>query len=509
VNYCNASQLTQENSTSDGVYNNQYDANGSLTNRASASESAAYVYDLQNRLAGATVNRVESGHTVAITASYTNNYAGLRVRSVASESVDGGGATVQTRLFLRDAKGGNAQVLEELPAIGNVPTVSYTIGSKVLSQSKSGVVSHLLSDGHGSTRLLTGSTGAITDRYSYDAYGKTLGYDPGMVNQPATAMLYSGEFLDRDLQQYYLEARYYNPAVGRFGAIDPFSPNQLSGANLYVYCGNDPVNGADPSGLYDVDVHRFLTQFLAREAGFTADAEFIGRQTQALDDPRSTRSANVKDTFLPDWPNMGKYHFVDQAQLQTLRDTADFNNLQKNKGESIGNYLHALEDTFSHSPGEMGIKDGYFGDVKVCGATILGHGGAVGHLSQGHDPDHTWKHPAKAMNMAKTIFAELKDNAPAGNPSKDWSDIEKKVNDFVYNRPNFYFEYGFIRNVTFDGYNAKIKCLDTSYELDRNSTLDYSKVYKDVTGYKDGTQFHPPGMQVKCAQLLMMNPLPQ
>jgi RHS repeat-associated protein len=473
-------QLTVENSSVSGLFTNKYDWNGSLTNRASVGESSAYGYDFQNKLVRAVINRVESGHTVAITASYTNNYAGLRVRSVAAESVDGGGATVQTRLFLRDAKGGNAQVLEELPAIGSVPTVSYTIGGKVLSQSKNGVVSHLLGDGHGSTRLLTGPNGAVTDRYSFDAYGKMLGYNPGVVNQPTTAVLYSGEYLDRDLQQYYLQARYYNPSLGRYGAIDPFSPNQQSGANLYAYCGDDPINGSDPSGQYEVDVHRFLTQFLAREAGFTSQAEWIGRATQALDDAHDGRGASFDGTLIPNWSNMRKYHFVSKGRLQELRNAVDFNNpLYGYLKSPLGEYLHAYEDTFAHSPCEMGIDGGYYGDVTVCGAVIWGGGGVIGHGAQFHDPDHTWMEPEKALKMAKMIYGVLKDHAPAGSSPTDWSAIEGKVQAFVQYPPNVYLQYGFVQNPTFNGYNQKIKLLDSTFVLDQK----YKDEFYDVPGF--------------------------
>jgi RHS repeat-associated protein len=427
---------------------------------------------------------------------------GLRVRSLASESVDGGGAAIQTNVFLFDTKNpsGNARVFEELSAVGGLPKASYTIGSRVLSQSKSGVVSHLLSDGHGSTRLLTDSSSAITARYNYDAYGKTLGFSPGVVNQPATATLYSGERLDLDLQQYNLQARYYNPSVGRFGAIDPFSPNQLSGANLYAYCENDPVNNSDPSGQYEVDTHRFLTQFLAREAGFTSQATLIGKATQALDDKGDGRGATIDGTFLPSWSNMEKYHFVGKKQLDHLYSAVDFNNPLPNDVKSpIGEYLHAYEDTFAHTPCERGIDSGYYGDLKVCGAVIMGNGGVTGHLFQGHDPDHTWESPNKAMKMAETIYCVLKNHAPAGSTPADWSAIAGKVQNFVGYAPNFYFEYGFVRQATFGGYNQKIKLLDTAFQLDDV----YKSSFKDTKGYKWGTTFHPPGTQMKGATLLM------
>jgi RHS repeat-associated protein len=459
-------QLLVESSTLSGSVTNKYDVNGSLTNRASASESATYVYNLQNRLAGAIINRVESGHTVAITACYTNNYAGLRVRSVASESVDGGGATIQTKVFLFDTKSGNGKVLEELSAVGGWPTVSYTIGSKVLSQSKSGVVSHLLGDGHGSTRLLTGSTGAVTDRYSYDAYGKTLGFNPGVVNQPTTAALYSGEYLDRDLQQYNLQARFYNPSTGRFSAIDPFSPNQLSGANLYAYCGNDPINNSDPSGMYEIDVHQFLTRFLAEKAGFGAQAETIGFQTQQLDAPGDSRSAMIND--LPNHYNMEAYHFVSQHRLSELWSSAYFWGKPNGKFfEWSGEYFHALEDTYAHCTGVGDRNWDYYGSV-----TGLGHG------PLGHEPDHTWRDAAKGMKMAEEVYSKLIDfsivNGSYTPTCPDWSSIAPQVEKFMSFQPNVYKEphtyYGqtiYVENATFDGYTAKIHQLDTGYNIDQ------------------------------------------
>ena len=44
----------------------------------------------------------------------------------------------------------------------------------------------------------------------------------------------------------YLGERYYDPKLGRFTQEDPAQ----QGTNLYIYCGNDPVNRIDPSGLW-------------------------------------------------------------------------------------------------------------------------------------------------------------------------------------------------------------------------------------------------------------------
>ena len=72
-------------------------------------------------------------------------------------------------------------------------------------------------DGGGSVRQLTNSAGAVTDEYEYDAYGNSFTKSGTTPNN----YLYRGEQYDSDLGLYYLRARYYNPATGRFLSRDP------------------------------------------------------------------------------------------------------------------------------------------------------------------------------------------------------------------------------------------------------------------------------------------------
>jgi RHS repeat-associated protein len=61
---------------------------------------------------------------------------------------------------------------------------------------------------------------------------------------------YRGEQYDSDLALYYLRARYYNPATGRFLSRDPEDGENSIPKTLhkYLYVGGDPINWHDPIG---------------------------------------------------------------------------------------------------------------------------------------------------------------------------------------------------------------------------------------------------------------------
>ena len=59
-------------------------------------------------------------------------------------------------------------------------------------------------DGHGNVRFLTNTAGAITDTYTYDAFGMPI----ASTGTTANNFLYSGEQFDSAAGLYYLRARY-------------------------------------------------------------------------------------------------------------------------------------------------------------------------------------------------------------------------------------------------------------------------------------------------------------
>ncbi|MEJ2742644.1 MAG: RHS repeat-associated core domain-containing protein [Gammaproteobacteria bacterium] len=207
-----------------------YDANGNLLSTTLDGLTTEYVYDSKNKLI--------SADTADGALAFSYNADGIRTGKTR--------AGVATQ-YVVDSNRDYAQVLVEKTGTDEVV---YTFGDNLVSQDRNGAVNFYHYDGLGSTRALSDASGSLTDTYDYEAFGEVLTQTGATVN----SYLFTGEQFDQDLDQYYLRARYYNQATGRFTQQDTWmgvdsDPITL---NKYVYANADPVNWTDPTGNFSI-----------------------------------------------------------------------------------------------------------------------------------------------------------------------------------------------------------------------------------------------------------------
>lgn len=108
-------------------------------------------------------------------------------------------------------------------------------------------VRYAVADSLGSPILQVDQAGNVLSEAHYKPYGET-------EEEKKEDIGYTGHMEDTDLGLTYMQARYYDPVVGRFlsndpvGALGHLAEGNIQGFNRYAYANNSPYNFIDPDG---------------------------------------------------------------------------------------------------------------------------------------------------------------------------------------------------------------------------------------------------------------------
>ena len=133
------------------------------------------------------------------------------------------------------------------------------------SPAPAGGTSYLTADHLGTPRVITNADGGVQARHDYLPFGEEIsinvggrstgqGYIYGSGLPDPLRHKFTGTY-ERDVETNldYAQARYYASAHGRFTSADPLLASARAADpqtwNRYAYCGNNPLNRVDPSGL--------------------------------------------------------------------------------------------------------------------------------------------------------------------------------------------------------------------------------------------------------------------
>ena len=112
---------------------------------------------------------------------------------------------------------------------------------------------------------LTKKQNNVTTTYTYNGLNQLTG-ESGGGNSLINEVQYTGAIYDELTGLLYLNARFYDPATGRFISQDTYRGERDDAGtwHLYAYCANDPVNYVDPSGHNRLD--SWILQALTRKS---------------------------------------------------------------------------------------------------------------------------------------------------------------------------------------------------------------------------------------------------
>ena len=180
--------------------------------------------------------------------SYTYDMSGVRT----SKTVDGTtyNYTTLSGKVMRQTWGNKS--LEFVYDDGSQPfAMIYNDGS-------TSTLYYYVLNAQGDVIALLNANGTLATSYNYGAWGNYSVHDKdGKKNTSASfighinPLRYRGYYYDAETGFYYLQSRYYDPAICRFINADTFATTDANGflsANMFAYCENNPINNSDPTG---------------------------------------------------------------------------------------------------------------------------------------------------------------------------------------------------------------------------------------------------------------------
>ena len=225
-----------------------YDANGNLTERragGAAELTLAYASFDKPTLIRETATGDEAGFV------YGPDRARIKQRAVEGGLVRE--VVYVGSLYERRTRFGSPDELVHHIAAGGTVAIHTIYDDNLPATDKT---RYLHRDHLGSVESITGETGAVVQRLSFDAHGKrrladwTAG-DPAGPDAETPRGFTGHEHLD-SVGLIHMNGRVYDPVLGRFVSADPHvqAPDATQSFNRYSYVVNNPLSYTDPSGFF-------------------------------------------------------------------------------------------------------------------------------------------------------------------------------------------------------------------------------------------------------------------
>jgi RHS repeat-associated protein len=214
------------------------------TNRVTGtcSSNTGFGYDSSGNMTGDGLNtmlydgenRVTSSIDGSASGTYSYDGGGQRVKKIAS-------STTTVYIF------SGSRVIAEYDngAAPSAPSREYVYSGDTLLAKLDSAGTHYYHRDHTSNRLVTDSTGNVTEQLGHYPYGESW------YNSTNDKLFFTSYERDFESGNDYAQARYNISRLGRFSSADPLSgsPANPQTLNRYSYVVDNPINSIDSAGL--------------------------------------------------------------------------------------------------------------------------------------------------------------------------------------------------------------------------------------------------------------------
>ncbi len=301
-----------------------------LQSLSGGGKSATYSYGADGIRTGKTVTDA-SGTT---TYQYTTQNG-----QIARQSWTAGGTAYQMD-FIYDAAGRPLAMYYRSKTAGQT---DFNGDSYYYETNQQGDVTGLYKITYNATTKALSATRVAS--YEYDAWGNVT-YSTGTMAK-INPLKYRGYYHDTESGFYYLQSRYYDPAIGRFVNADGYASTGegFLGYNMFAYCGNDPLNRADMTGASWAKIKSFFKRTwknIRKTVGkaFGASASVVYQKT---------RKVNTKHILY-----LFTYEHV--SSVTTVTST------KGNSGSVVSFYANGIAPDYYNSNAGMQVN---IGDISI------------------------------------------------------------------------------------------------------------------------------------------------
>ncbi|MCL1127391.1 RHS repeat-associated core domain-containing protein [Shewanella surugensis] len=249
-----------------GAGSYHYDSLGNFTSRSVSGGKIDYQYDNKNHLTQVT-GAYKYQYSYDARGNITKNGRYALSYNKANQLVSANGQTSIYDGYNRQVKSSNkagsrfslydvnGQLLYREDEKG-LKTEYIYLGNKLIAEKRDQTIIYQHTDHLGTPLAQSDAKGKVTTRNYYEPFGKRLSGDKAGIG-------YTGHLHDKELGLTYMQARYYDPLIGRFYSNDPvgFAGGSHS-FNRYAYANNNPYKYVDPNGEWAVQAAGFATGFV-------------------------------------------------------------------------------------------------------------------------------------------------------------------------------------------------------------------------------------------------------